>query len=219
MQKNSKGEKMEHEEKILIVQDDKMIRDSLFCLFEREGFFVNAAESNEEALKKFREDKFDLLLVDLEMMGISGLEQLVKELKNDNDTIIILITEFGSIPTAILALKNGVYDYITKPISPNELSHRVKNAFEQRALNIENKQLRDKLEEIISESQHIKSIFNEDDGDNKSLSAFEKKYILKILNENNWNISRSAHILEIDRVTLYNKINKYGLKKETLNEQ
>ena len=66
--------------------------------------------------------------------------------------------------------------------------------------------------------EYDESIFNEDDRGDKSLAAFEKKYILKILNENNWNISRSAHILEIDRVTLYNKINKYGLKTETLNE-
>jgi transcriptional regulator with PAS, ATPase and Fis domain len=58
---------------------------------------------------------------------------------------------------------------------------------------------------------HLSAV-DEDSGD-KSLSAFEKKHILKILNENNWNISRSAHILEIDRVTLYNKINKYGLRQ------
>jgi len=60
---------------------------------------------------------------------------------------------------------------------------------------------------------HVSSINFEDESGDKSLSAFEKKYIFKILNENNWNISRSAHILEIDRVTLYNKINKYGLRQ------
>jgi DNA-binding NtrC family response regulator len=60
---------------------------------------------------------------------------------------------------------------------------------------------------------HVASADLNDDSGEKSLAAFEKKYITKILNENNWNISRSAHILEIDRVTLYNKINKYGLRQ------
>lgn len=193
---------------ILIVDDEKVVRESLFHWFEGEGYIVDTAESGEAALEKFEKGKFGLFLVDMKMPGMGGLELLKKIKECDSDAIVILITDFASVPTAITALKDGAYDYVTKPVDLDELAHLVKNAVEQRALKIENEQLRKKIEEII-----VSSVNFDDDSGEKSLASFEKKYILKILNENNWNISRSAHQLEIDRVTLYNKINKYGLRQ------
>jgi len=135
--------------KILIVDDERIVRESLFHWFEEEGYVVDTAECGEAALKKFDKGKFDLFLLDMKMPGMSGLELLKKIKESDPGAIVILITAFASVPTAITALKDGAYDYITKPVDPDELAHLVKKAVEQRELKIENEQLKEKLEEII----------------------------------------------------------------------
>ena len=151
---------------ILIVDDEKIVRESLFHWFEEEGYIVDTAESGEEALKKFDKGKFDLFLVDMKMPGMSGLELLKKIKECDPNAIVILITAFASVPTAITALKDGAYDYVTKPVDPDELAHLVKKAVEQRTLRIENEQLREKIEEIIKpenligESLQMKKIYD-----------------------------------------------------------
>jgi len=152
--------------KILIVDDEKVVRESLFHWFEEEGYTVDTAESGEDALRKFEKGKFDLFLLDMKMPGMSGLELLKKIKESDPDSIVILITAFASVPTAITALKDGAYDYVTKPVDPDELAHLVKKAVEQRELKIENEQLKEKIEEInkpdnlIGESQQMKRIFD-----------------------------------------------------------
>ena len=152
-------------EKILIVDDEKIVRQSLFHWFEEEGYVVDTAEDGETALKKFGKGKYDLLLVDMKMPGISGLELLKKVKDIDEDSIVILITAFASVPTAITALKDGAYDYVTKPVDPDELAHLVKKALEQKSLKIENEQLRGSIEEIIKpdnligESPQMKKIY------------------------------------------------------------
>jgi DNA-binding NtrC family response regulator len=140
---------MSSREKILIVDDEKIVRESLFHWFEEEGYIVDTAEDGETALRKYENTQYDLLLVDMRMPGMSGLELLSKIKEIDRDSVIILITAFASVPTAIAALKNGAYDYVTKPVDPDELAHLVKKALEQRALKIENIQLKEKIEEII----------------------------------------------------------------------
>jgi DNA-binding NtrC family response regulator len=152
-------------EKILIVDDEKIVRESLFHWFEEEGYEVDTAEDGEAALRKYENSRYDLLLVDMKMPGMSGLELLNKIKEIDKDSVIILITAFASVPTAISALKNGAYDYVTKPVDPDELAHLVKKALEQRALKIENLQLKENIEEIIrpdnliGESYQMKKIY------------------------------------------------------------
>ena len=157
---------MNSKAKILIVDDERVVRESLFHWFEEEGYTVDMAESGEDALRKFDKGKFDLFLLDMKMPGMSGLELLKKIKESDPDAIVILITAFASVPTAITALKDGAYDYVTKPVDPDELAHLVKKAVEQRELKIENEQLKEKIEEInkpdnlIGESQQMKRIFD-----------------------------------------------------------
>ncbi|MEI7811722.1 MAG: sigma-54 dependent transcriptional regulator [Ignavibacteria bacterium] len=150
---------------ILIVDDEKIVRESLFHWFEEEGYNVDTADSGEAALSITGKGKYELMLVDMKMPGISGLELLDKIKEIDKDCIFILITAFASVPTAIKALKNGAYDYITKPIDPDELAHIVEKAIHQRELVLENSQLKDSINEIIKpdnligESRHMKKIF------------------------------------------------------------
>ena len=156
---------MNRKEKILIVDDERIVRESLFHWFEEDGYCVDTAEDGETALKKFEKDKYDLLLVDMKMPGMSGLDFLKKVKEIDKDTIVILITAFASVPSAITALKDGAYDYVTKPVDPDELAHIVKKALEQKALKEENIHLKENIDEIIKpdnligESPQMKKIF------------------------------------------------------------
>ena len=136
-------------EKILIVDDEKIVRESLYHWFEEDNYEVDTAEDGETALQKYEKGKYDILLVDMNMPGMSGLDLLTKVKEIDKDALVILITAFASVPTAITALKNGAFDYITKPVDPDELAHIVNKALEQRALKIENIQLKENIDEII----------------------------------------------------------------------
>lgn len=150
---------MDKKEKILIVDDEKIVRESLYHWFDDEDYLVDTAEDGETALQKYEKERFDLLLVDMKMPGMSGLDLLAKIKEIDKDALIILITAFASVPTAITALKNGAYDYVTKPVDPDELNHLVTKALEQRALKIENIQLKENIDEIIKPDNLIGESF------------------------------------------------------------
>jgi DNA-binding NtrC family response regulator len=150
---------------LLIVDDEQIVRESLYHWFIEDDYQVDTAEDAEAALKKFEKGKYDLILLDMKMPGMSGLELLTQLKEYDPDSIVILITAFASVPSAIKALKDGAYDYITKPIDPDELSHVVENALKQKMLKKENEQLRNKIDEIIKpdnlvgESPEMSKIF------------------------------------------------------------
>jgi DNA-binding NtrC family response regulator len=157
---------MKQKNKILIVDDEKIVRESLYHWFEDEGYSVETAEDALHALKLFDKGKYDLILLDMKMPGMSGIELLSKIKEIDPDCIIILITAFASVPTAIQALKGGAYDYVTKPVDPDELNHLVKNAIEQKSLKDENYLLKNKIEQmiipdnLIGESEEMLKIFD-----------------------------------------------------------
>ncbi len=150
---------MDKKSKILIVDDEKIVRESLFHWFEEDNFYVDTAEDGETALQKYQKEKYDLLLVDMKMPGMSGLDLLAKIKEIDKEAVIILITAFASVPTAITALKNGAFDYVTKPVDPDELAHLVNKALEQRELKRENIKLKESLDEIIKPDNLIGESF------------------------------------------------------------
>ena len=156
---------MKQKHKILVVDDEKIVRESLYHWFEDEGYSVETAEDAIAALKLFEKGKYDLILLDMKMPGMSGIELLTKIKEIDLDCIVILITAFASVPTAIQALKEGAYDYVTKPVDPDELNHLVKNALEQKSLKDENYLLKNKIEQmiipenLIGESEEMLKIF------------------------------------------------------------
>lgn len=151
--------------KILVVDDEKIFRESLYHWFEEDGYEVEAVESAEEALKRYEKDKYDILLVDMKMPGMSGIELLSKVKEINEDQVVILITAFASVPTAIKALKDGAFDYVTKPVDPDELAHLIEKALSQRNLQKENTQLKESIDEIIKpdnligESPQMKKLF------------------------------------------------------------
>mgnify|MGYP001426021398 CR=1 FL=1 len=156
---------MKRSESILIVDDERIVRESLYHWFEDDGYFVDTADSAEDALTKFEIGKYDLFLIDMKMPGMDGLELLQKIKEADPGAIVVLITAFASVPSAIQALKDGAYDYVTKPVDPDDLANIVKKAIDQKNLKTENEKLKFNIEEIIrpnnlvGESRQMQKIF------------------------------------------------------------
>lgn len=150
--------------RILIVDDEFSVQDSLYHWFKAEGYQADTAENGIEALKKLQEDSWDIVLVDIKMPGMDGIE-LQKQIKKiDSNIIVIIITAYATVDTAVEAMKDGAYDYLSKPIDPDKLTVLVRNAVNQRRLLAENIQLRQKVDElslqdeIIGESPQIRKI-------------------------------------------------------------
>ncbi|MBI9072257.1 MAG: sigma-54-dependent Fis family transcriptional regulator [Melioribacteraceae bacterium] len=150
--------------KILVVDDDEIVRESLSDWFEEDGYSVGTACDSKEALAKLNEARWDIYFLDIKMPGMDGLE-LHKRIKDfDKDAIVIIITAFASVDTAVNALKDGAFDYVTKPFDPDSLTHIIRNAIKQRNLTKENLELKESLEsltlppEIIGQSKHIREI-------------------------------------------------------------
>jgi len=152
--------------KILIVDDELIMRESLAGWLERDGYVVETAPSGEDALEQLKVTRFDILLVDIKMEGISGLDVLRYMKENDPDVAVVMITAYGSIPTAIEAMKNGAYDYMLKPFDPNELGVLIEKiiryqnqAREMQFLRQEVKE-RTRFESMIGQSKPMHQIFD-----------------------------------------------------------
>ncbi len=117
--------------KILIIDDDETTRNLLFEIFDREGYVAKTSSSAEEALGILKNNEFNVVLSDIKMVGMNGIELLSHLAKINSTCVIILMTAFGSVETAIQSIKNGAFDYITKPFKISELKAVVERAFEQ----------------------------------------------------------------------------------------
>jgi len=128
---------------LLIVDDERSVRDSLSRWFADEGYVVGAAESAAEALTRLAEHKWDIALVDIKMPGTDGIE-LQRRLKEaDPDLTVIIMTGYASVETAVAALKLGAYDYVTKPLDPDDIGNLLRNALAHKNLCKENVRLRE----------------------------------------------------------------------------
>jgi len=134
--------------KLLIVDDEKNIRGNLATFFEGRGYKVRTAESGSQALALFSgEDGFDLVLTDYRMAQMNGYELLQLIRDRDPDVMVILMTAYATVESAVAAMKAGAYDYLTKPFSLDQVEHAVEKALETRRLRGEVRGLRDTLEE------------------------------------------------------------------------
>ena len=131
---------------ILVVDDEPSVRHSLSSWFKKDGYDVATAENATTALHALRDRHYDVVLLDIRMPGMDGMELQEHIHRIDPAIAVIMITAFASVETAVQALKQGAFDYVTKPIDPDELSHLVLRALEQRRLRSENSQLRASLD-------------------------------------------------------------------------
>lgn len=146
---------------ILIIDDEKAIRKTLTEILSFEGYKLDEAADGEEGLKKFKEKAFDLVLCDIKMPKLDGIEFLQKAGETNPDVPIIMISGHGNIETAVEAVKKGAYDFISKPPDLNRLLITIRNAMERNSLVTETKVLKRKVsrvQEMIGESQPIQRI-------------------------------------------------------------
>lgn len=152
---------------ILIVDDEESVRDSLTNWFTEDGYAVRAAEHAKQALAMLESDPYDIILTDLKMPGMDGLEMLRRIKTLNKDAVVIVMTAFATVDTAVKALKEGAFDYVTKPFDPDDLSHLIRNAAKQLSLEKENEHLRkrvdalENVEDIIGKSEAIKKVLSE----------------------------------------------------------
>ena len=152
---------------ILIVDDEESVRDSLYNWFIEDGFRVESAENAKRALTILESDQFDIILADIKMPGMDGLEMLRRIKSIKPDSIVIVMTAFATVDTAVKALKDGAYDYVTKPFDPDDLTHLIRNATKQISLVEENETLKQKVtslenvEDLIGKSEAMKGVLRQ----------------------------------------------------------
>ena len=151
--------------KLLVVDDELIVRDSLDKWFREEGYEVATADSAQEALTKMAAGSFDLALVDIKMPGVDGVELQKRMHEIDAEMIVIIMTGYASVETAVAALKNGAYDYVSKPFDPDDIAHTVRNALAHKRVERENERLRETVatvvrpQEMVGQSSEMMRVF------------------------------------------------------------
>ncbi len=141
--------------KLLIVDDELSVRDSLAKWFAEEGYEVGTAENASEALTRVAETSYDVALVDIKMRGTDGIELQRRLHEIYPDMLVIIMTGYASVDTAIAALKNGAYDYVNKPLDPDEIAHLISKAMAHRRTQQENVRLKETVAEFVRPSEII----------------------------------------------------------------
>lgn len=137
-------------ETILVVDDEEDLRQAIVEILTVDGFDVHSAASAEDALEMLSQTPFDVLITDNNLPGKQGVELLEETLARYPETVGIVITGYGTIETAVQAIKKGAYDYLTKPFKLVELSIMVRKGLKERRLRFENQYLRNQLKSRFS---------------------------------------------------------------------
>ena len=151
---------------ILVVDDDAANRVTLERILTREKYRVIHAESGREAMQLMRSDRVDVVLTDLKMPGMSGIDLLKAARKVDPDVEVVVMTAYGTVESAVEAMKEGAYDFVSKPLSRLQLVTALRKALERRSLQAENRLLREQLAavgegEMIGRSDAMRSLLDE----------------------------------------------------------
>lgn len=152
--------------KILIADDEKNIRDSLKLILDEEGYLTDVASDGEEALQKIEAENFDIVITDIKMPKIDGMQLLETSTKIAPDSFFIIMTAYASVKTAIDALRNGAYDYLIKPVEFDDVIFRIKKLIDYKKLASENKYLRQRISSdtgftnLIGKSEPMKKVFD-----------------------------------------------------------
>ncbi len=153
-------------EKILVVDDEQSMRDVLSIMLKRAGYAVTAASDGDEAIAHLGKEIFDLVITDLKMPKVGGLDVLKAVKASSSDTVVLVITAFASAESAVEAMKHGAYDYLTKPFQVDEVQLIIRNALERRRLSTENMLLKREMAsqssfaQIIGKSEAMQKVFD-----------------------------------------------------------
>jgi len=150
---------------ILIIDDDKSLRRVLEFQLGEEGYKVLAADNGMSGLEMFQDNEIDLVITDIQMPEMDGIELLKRIKAISSDTVVIIITAYGSIQSAVEAMRYGAFDYVTKPFDKSELKLKVEKSLTMKELLVENRNLRNVLSEsfkfdnMIGSSKAIREVY------------------------------------------------------------
>jgi len=156
---------MEKSVNILVVDDEEIVRDSLSGWLEEDGYNVEAVESGRKALERLPVKNWDLMLVDLKMPGMDGIQLMDEVRKTHPEMLVIIMTAYATVDTAVKAMKKGAYDYFVKPFNPDDISLTIRKIVDHHKLIQENMFLRKelkkqyKLRDMISKNEKMLEIF------------------------------------------------------------
>ena len=157
---------MSEQPRILVVDDEQIVRESLANWLKEDGYQVEMAEGGSRALQRLQDTPFHIVLLDLKMPEMNGIQVLQEVKKTFPDTEVIIMTAYGSIHTAVEAIKEGAFDYIVKPFDPEEVGFLISKILDHKNLVLENILLRQKLEEkyefedLIGKSAVMQNLFS-----------------------------------------------------------
>ncbi len=153
-------------EKILVVDDEQSLRDVLSIMLKRAGYAVTSARDGEEAIELLNREIFDLVITDLRMPKIDGMEVLKAVKSASPETVVLIITAFATADSAVEAMKQGAYDYLTKPFQVDEVQLIIRNALEKRRLTTENMLLKREMAsqssfaQLVGQSEAMQKVFD-----------------------------------------------------------
>jgi two-component system, NtrC family, response regulator PilR len=153
-------------EKILVVDDEQSLREVLSIMLKRTGYAVTSVADGEEAIELLNKDIFDLVITDLRMPRIDGMEVLKAAKSASPETVVLIITAFASADSAVEAMKQGAYDYLTKPFQVDEVQLIIRNALEKRRLTTENILLKREMasqssfSQLVGQSEAMQKVFD-----------------------------------------------------------
>ena len=153
-------------EKILVVDDEQSLREVLSIMLKRTGYAVTSVADGEEAIELLNKDIFDLVITDLRMPKIDGMEVLKAAKSASPETVVLIITAFASADSAVEAMKQGAYDYLTKPFQVDEVQLIIRNALEKRRLTTENILLKREMasqssfSQLVGQSDAMQKVFD-----------------------------------------------------------
>ncbi|MCF8029666.1 MAG: sigma-54 dependent transcriptional regulator [Desulfohalobiaceae bacterium] len=157
---------MRQKTRILVIDDEPVLRESLQAWLERDGYSVEAVASGGQGLNRIAKTRFDLVFLDLKLEDIDGIQVLTRIKEDDPDTSVVMITAYGSVPSAVEAMKQGAEDYLLKPFEPEELSVLIEKIITHKAREQENiflrteQRERTRFESLLGQSEPMQEIFS-----------------------------------------------------------
>lgn len=153
--------------KILVVDDDDVVREVMSSLLSNEGFSVAKAADGLEAINILRTEDMHLVITDLRMPGADGLDVLKRAIRNNPDCAVVILTAFGTIDTALNAIHEGAYDYLTKPFKVQEIIALTEKAYKRTLLIKDNRELRKHLQDTYRDIELIRTVAGSGNADIK----------------------------------------------------
>jgi len=191
--------------RVLVVDDEESLRFFLSKGLKKAGFSVDAVASGRSAIERLSSTSYDVVLTDIVMPDVSGLDVLRAVHELDKDAVVLLMTAHGSVENAIDALRLGAFDYLTKPFELKEVLTRIDRGLQRREVERENKKLR------FLVSKRLAGPEEENGGIAAARRDWERNYIADLLRQTRGNVTKAAKLAQISRPNLHKKIKALGL--------